>query len=155
MHVLCGLCRRATRGDVSELRRQFHAAPDPSVEVAGQIPALGKTRGPVTGAPVSSWSIYLLRCSDNSLYTGIATDVERRLSEHSGGARGAKYLKGRGPFTLVFEQAVGDRGCATRIEHYIKQLPKTEKEDLVRKPDDFRARVRLLADSMRGDASRS
>jgi len=83
---------------------------------------------------MSEWSIYLLRCADGSVYTGIATDVSRRISEHEHGKRGAKYLRGRGPFELVYQRAVGDRSVATRIEYRVKQLTRIEKEDLQRLP---------------------
>lgn len=76
----------------------------------------------------------MLRCGDGSLYTGIATDVQRRIGEHNLGKRGAKYLRGRGPLELVYEKVVGDRSVATRIEHCIKQLPRIEKEDLGKLP---------------------
>ena len=94
---------------------------------------------------MSEWSIYLLRCADNSLYTGIATDVSRRLIEHEDGRLGAKYLRGRAPLTLVFQQVVGDRGRASRIEHRIKQLSKREKEQFIRSPGSFRALIRACA----------
>jgi putative endonuclease len=80
------------------------------------------------------WSIYLLRCADGSVYTGIATDVSRRISEHEQGKRGAKYLRGRGPFELVYQRAVGDRSVATRIEYCVKQLSRSEKENLQQLP---------------------
>jgi putative endonuclease len=80
------------------------------------------------------WSIYLLRCADGSMYTGIATDVSRRINEHEQGKRGAKYLRGRGPFELVYQRAVGDRSVATRIEYCVKQLSRSEKENLQRLP---------------------
>ena len=80
------------------------------------------------------WSIYLLRCADGSMYTGIATDVSRRISEHEQGKRGAKYLRGRGPFELVYQRAVGDRSVATRIEYCVKQLSRSEKENLQQLP---------------------
>lgn len=83
---------------------------------------------------MSDWSIYLLRCGDGSLYTGIATDVARRINEHEQGKRGAKYLRGRGPFELVYRRAVGDRGVALKLEYQVKQLPRIEKEDLQRLP---------------------
>lgn len=76
----------------------------------------------------------MLRCADGSLYTGIATDVSRRISEHEQGRRGAKYLRGRGPFELVYQQAVGDRSVATKIEYCVKRLSRTEKEDLQQIP---------------------
>jgi len=68
------------------------------------------------------------------MYTGIATDVSRRISEHEQGKRGAKYLRGRGPFELVYQRAVGDRSVATRIEYCVKQLSRSEKENLQRLP---------------------
>jgi putative endonuclease len=77
------------------------------------------------------YSVYMLRCADGSLYTGIATDVARRLQEHESGPRGAKYLRGRGPLELAFEYAVGDRGSASKIEYHLKSLAKFDKEDLV------------------------
>ncbi len=80
------------------------------------------------------WSIYLLRCGDGSFYTGIATDVSRRIGEHEQGKRGAKYLRGRGPFELVYQRSVGDRSVALRIEYRLKQLPRIEKEDLQQMP---------------------
>ncbi len=83
---------------------------------------------------MSEWSIYLLRCADGSMYTGIATDVSRRISEHEQGKRGSKYLRGRGPFELVYQRAVGDRSVATRIEYCVKQLSRSEKENLQRLP---------------------
>lgn len=78
-----------------------------------------------------SYSLYILRCGDGSLYTGIALDVARRLDEHRNGLRGAKYLRGRAPLELVFEQAAGDRAQAQRLEHRVKRLSKAEKEALI------------------------
>ncbi|MFQ5983399.1 MAG: GIY-YIG nuclease family protein [Woeseiaceae bacterium] len=83
---------------------------------------------------MSSWSVYLLRCGDGSLYTGIATDVLRRVAEHEESEKGAKYLRGRGPLELVFHQEIGDRSLATKIERRIKQLPRQHKEDISRLP---------------------
>lgn len=75
------------------------------------------------------YSIYLVCCRDGTLYTGIATDVARRLAEHEGSSKGAKYLRGRGPLTLVFERRIGDRGLAQRIESRVKRLPRRDKAD--------------------------
>jgi len=77
------------------------------------------------------YSVYILRCADGTLYTGIATDIDRRIQEHERGARGAKYLRGRGPLELVYQQAATGRGLALRIEHRIKQLDRTQKEALI------------------------
>ncbi|MEM8863613.1 MAG: GIY-YIG nuclease family protein [Chloroflexota bacterium] len=76
------------------------------------------------------WSVYLIRCADNSLYTGITTDVDRRFETHMAG-KGAKYLKTRRPFQLVFSKAVGNRSEASKLEYAIKQLPKRQKEAIV------------------------
>ncbi|MGI9223373.1 MAG: GIY-YIG nuclease family protein [Woeseiaceae bacterium] len=78
-----------------------------------------------------SYSVYILRCADGSLYTGIALDVRRRLEEHRSGIRGAKYLRGRLPVELVFECAAGERGDALRLEHRVKRMSKREKELLI------------------------
>jgi putative endonuclease len=77
------------------------------------------------------YKLYILRCSDETLYTGIACDVPSRLEEHRSGTRGAKYLCGRSPFTLVFECAVGDRSTAQRIEYFVKKLARQHKLDLI------------------------
>lgn len=78
------------------------------------------------------WSVYIIRCGDDSLYTGISTAVERRLREHArGGSRGARYLRGRGPLTLVFARPVGDRSAALRTEHALRQLPRRLKEQVI------------------------
>jgi len=76
------------------------------------------------------WHLYMVRCRGGSLYTGIATDVERRLAEHRAG-KGAKYLRGRGRLKLVFKQRIGNRGAALKIERRIKKWPKDKKERLV------------------------
>ncbi len=78
------------------------------------------------------WFVYLIRCADQSLYTGITTDVERRFAEHSAQKKpGAKYLRGRGPLNLVFQAAVGTKAQASRLELRLKRLPKAQKEALV------------------------
>lgn len=77
-----------------------------------------------------AYSVYLVRCRDGSLYTGIATDVSRRIAEHKDSARGAKYLRGKGPLTLIYQQEIGDRSLASKIESRIKRLSSTEKSDV-------------------------
>ena len=79
----------------------------------------------------AEYSLYILRCSDGSLYTGIAVDVAKRLDEHVKGVRGARYLRGRGPFDVVFCAAAGDRSEASRAEYWVKRLSKSDKEALV------------------------
>ena len=80
----------------------------------------------------SGWYVYILRCADNSLYTGIATDVERRLQEHNQHDKlGAKYTRARRPVKLVYQEAQATRSAATRREQAIKQLDKAGKERLI------------------------
>jgi putative endonuclease len=76
------------------------------------------------------WYLYLVRCADGCLYTGISTDVSRRLAEHRNN-RGARRLRGRGPLELVFQTAVGDRGSAQRVEYRVKRLDRHAKQALV------------------------
>ena len=78
------------------------------------------------------WHVYLIRCGDGTLYTGVATDVSRRLEEHRRGeGKGAKYLRGRGPLELVLERTVGPRGAALSVESRIKRLRRARKEELI------------------------
>ncbi|QQG27948.1 GIY-YIG nuclease family protein [Pectobacterium carotovorum] len=78
----------------------------------------------------SHWYLYILRTVAGSLYTGITTDVSRRLNQHQTG-KGAKALRGKGELTLVFHCLVGDRSDALKLEYRIKQLSKNQKERLV------------------------
>ena len=86
---------------------------------------------------MAQWSVYMVRCGDGTLYTGIATDVRRRVAEHTRrDGRGAKYLRGRGPLRLVFVMAVGGRSRALRIESRIKRFRKARKEALLSQRGD-------------------
>lgn len=77
---------------------------------------------------VSAWCVYILRCADGSLYTGITTDVTRRLAEHNaGGGAGARYTRGRTPVHLVYLQAASNRAEAARLEASIKRLRRASK----------------------------
>ena len=76
------------------------------------------------------WSVYMLRTASGALYTGISTDVDRRFLQHTDGS-GAKALRGRGPLTLVYRVAIGDRSAAQRVEYALKSLAKIEKEAVV------------------------
>ena len=71
-----------------------------------------------------------MRCGDGTLYTGIATDVQRRFLEHQHGVIGSRYLRGRAPLVLVFEQTVGNRSQASKVEYFVRKLPKADKEDV-------------------------
>ena len=82
---------------------------------------------------MSDWYLYLLRCSDGSLYTGITTNVARRFAEHrENSGTGAKYLRGRRPLMLVFQKKLGSRSLALSVESKVKRLSKKRKEDLIR-----------------------
>lgn len=81
----------------------------------------------------SEWSVYLVRTAAGALYTGVSTDVERRFAEHQGGGnKGARSLRGKGPLTLAFTSAVGNRSQALQMEWRIKRWPKARKEALCR-----------------------
>jgi putative endonuclease len=74
----------------------------------------------------------MVRCHDGSLYTGITTDVSRRFAQHrKNNGEGAKYLRGRGPLTLVFQKKLGDRSLALGVESKVKKLSKARKEELI------------------------
>lgn len=78
-----------------------------------------------------SWIVYILRCSDKSLYTGITTDISRRLNEHNYSSLGAKYTRARRPVMLVYEESFSSRSLAAQQEYKIKQLMRQEKEALI------------------------
>lgn len=80
----------------------------------------------------SRWSVYIICADDDSLYTGITTDVERRLRQHAGLAGGAKYFRGRKPRALVYAEHGHSRSSASRREAAIKQLTRAAKELLLR-----------------------
>ena len=81
---------------------------------------------------MNMWTVYILRCADNSLYTGITIDIERRLVEHNtDNKRAASYTRSRRPVELVYSEPHPDRAAASRREAEIKQLDKTAKEQLI------------------------
>ena len=80
---------------------------------------------------VNTWKLYILRCGDGTLYTGITTNVEKRFTAHSSG-KGAKYTRGRSPLKLVFQEDCGDHSSALKREAEIKKLSREEKEKLIK-----------------------
>jgi putative endonuclease len=81
---------------------------------------------------VSNWYLYMVQTGSGQLYTGISTDPVRRLKQHSGTlAGGAKALRGKGPLTLVYQQAMPNRSTASKAEYQLKQLPKAAKLALI------------------------
>lgn len=78
----------------------------------------------------SQWYVYLLRCSDQSLYCGVTTDLTRRVKEHNTSPKGAKYTRVRRPVTLAYSETALDRSAACKLEAAIKKLPKVKKESM-------------------------
>lgn len=82
---------------------------------------------------MSDWFLYVVRTRQGTLYTGIATDVARRLAEHGGtGSTGAKYLRARGPLEIAYQVRLDSRSTALRAEHRIKRLPRARKLAILR-----------------------
>jgi putative endonuclease len=79
----------------------------------------------------SSWVVYILKCSDNTYYTGITNNINRRITQHEAN-KGAKYTKGRGPFSLVYQDKCKNRSEASQKEFAIKKLALHEKIGLIR-----------------------
>jgi putative endonuclease len=75
--------------------------------------------------------VYILSCNDQTLYTGITTDLQRRLSEHNNSDKGAKYTKLRRPVSLVYSEEVENRSFASKREYEIKQLSRNKKIELI------------------------
>lgn len=79
-----------------------------------------------------TWCLYILRCREGQLYTGVTTDLERRFEEHqSNGQKCAKYLRGKQPLTLVYTASVKNKSDALQLEYKVKKLPVLQKQALV------------------------
>ena len=76
------------------------------------------------------WYLYILRCGDGTLYTGITTDVQARFAQHQAG-KGAKYTRGRGPLELVYTEECDDHSAALKRELAVKALSREEKERMI------------------------
>lgn len=80
---------------------------------------------------MSEWYVYMLKCGDGSYYTGITTDLCRRLDEHNGILRnGARYTRARQPVTLIYQECCENRSQASKREYAIKQLNRADKQAL-------------------------
>ncbi|MDA9129378.1 GIY-YIG nuclease family protein [Candidatus Gracilibacteria bacterium] len=80
---------------------------------------------------------YILKCSDNTLYTGISTDLKRRIREHNGEiSGGAKYTSNRQPVTLLYSEQFENRSDASKREHAIKKLSRNKKIELIHSKTD-------------------
>ena len=82
------------------------------------------------------WFVYIIRCDDQTLYTGISTDPDRRIAEHRTGSRGANYFAGRNPAEIVYREGGHDRSSASRREAQIKLLSRSAKLELVASSSD-------------------
>ncbi len=78
----------------------------------------------------AQWYVYIVSCNDGTLYTGITTDIERRIGEHNSGKGAARYTRSRRPVRLVYREAAGSRSEAAKREYRIKQLSMVEKKKL-------------------------
>ena len=81
---------------------------------------------------MSNWYLYIVECNDGSLYTGITTDLDRRVKEHNESKRGAKYTRSRRPVTLMMAEEHNSRALAASAEARIKSLTRKQKLELIR-----------------------
>jgi len=79
----------------------------------------------------SNWFVYVVQCSDGSFYTGITTDIKRRIDEHNNSTKGAKYTRSRRPVKLVYWIDYADRSSASKAEAHFKKLTRKEKADVI------------------------
>ena len=79
----------------------------------------------------SEWIVYMLRCKGDTLYTGITTDIDRRVNEHNVSSLGAKYTRSRRPVALAYTEPSQDRSSASKREYQIKQMTKKQKERMI------------------------
>jgi len=86
---------------------------------------------PTNASKEIDWFLYMIRCGNGDLYTGISTDVNRRLKEHTRN-KGAQRLKGKGPLELVYKKLIGSHSQALRVEYKIKKFKKEKKEKLIK-----------------------
>lgn len=84
----------------------------------------------------SPWYVYMVRCNDGSLYTGIARDLHNRIHTHNHGAAGAKYTRARRPVMLVYSEPAPNRSAALKREYRIRRLPRARKLQLIAKGCD-------------------
>ena len=77
------------------------------------------------------WHVYIVRCSDGTLYTGIAIDLKKRITEHNSDKGGSKYTRSRKPVQLVYYEEVRSRASATRREYQLKRMPLARKKNLI------------------------
>lgn len=109
--------------------RKLNRSLDPGKVTGGRVVTVTEQGD---GRVSQIWSLYLVRTRLDTLYTGIALDVERRFAEHSGtGNSGAKYLRSKGPLELVYQTEIGNRALTLQAEYRVKQLPRSGKEAII------------------------
>jgi putative endonuclease len=81
---------------------------------------------------MSPWYVYMIRCSDASLYTGITTNLDRRFQEHKDSKKGSRYARAKIPLHIAYTETYHSRSEAQKREYVIKQLTKAEKEILIK-----------------------
>jgi len=86
------------------------------------------------------WYVYILECKDKTLYTGVTTDLKRRLAEHNTSGLGAKYTKGRRPLKLAYTIKKKNKSGAQKEESRIKKLSRVKKIKLIANYDEFRSK---------------
>lgn len=78
-----------------------------------------------------AWFVYILECADNTLYTGVTTDIDRRLHEHNNSKAGARYTRGKRPVKVVYQESAAHRSAACKREYEIKHLSRAQKQQLL------------------------
>jgi putative endonuclease len=78
------------------------------------------------------WHIYMVRCSDGTLYTGITNDLKKRIEAHNSGKEGARYTRSRRPVKLVYSEQVESKSAAAKLEYQLKKLPRLKKIRLIK-----------------------
>jgi putative endonuclease len=106
-----------------------------------------------TRTALPAWYVYVLRCKDGSLYTGVARDVAARLAVHARG-KGARYTRGRGPFELLAQARCQGHGDALRVERAVKALARDAKLDVVATPRRLGAFARRITSSAKANAKK-
>jgi putative endonuclease len=93
--------------------------------------AMAREQHPDGAPPAKTWQVYIVRCQDGSYYTGITTDLARRIAEHNSAAGGARYTRPRQPVSLVYAETAPDRSTACRREYQLRRLTPAMKRALI------------------------
>ncbi len=84
-------------------------------------------RGKAEGINNDTWHVYMVRCNDGTLYTGITNDLEKRIKAHNSGKDGARYTRSRRPVKLVYSKEAGSKSTAAKLEYKIKKMTRAKK----------------------------